>query len=74
VATGGTLESAGSTNTIEKTYTRLTEEARARYTLGYNSHQPIIDGKYRSIDVLVDRPGLEVIAKPGYYPVASESR
>jgi len=28
----------------------------------------VIDGKFRKIDVRVDRPGLEVIAKTGYYP------
>jgi hypothetical protein len=28
------------------------------------------DGKYRSIDVRVDRPNRVVTAKPGYYPSA----
>jgi hypothetical protein len=42
--------------------------------LGYYTHQPLIDGKYRSIDVRVLRPNLEVIAKPGYYPSAQDMR
>ena len=44
------------------------EEARNQYTLVYSSHEPLIDGKYRKIEVRVDRPGVEVIAKKGYYP------
>ena len=72
-ATGGYLDSEGSTNGIEKSYARIAEEARTQYTLGYLSHQPFIDGKFRKIDVRVDRPGLEVIAKIGYFPSAQDA-
>jgi len=68
VATGGTLDSENGVNNIEKSYAELSEEARTQYTLGYLSHEPIIDGKFRKIDVRVNRPGLEVSAKAGYYP------
>jgi VWFA-related protein len=68
LATGGTLDSERGLNGIEKSYAKIAEEARTQYTLGYLSHQPFIDGKFRKIDVRVDRPGLEVIAKTGYYP------
>lgn len=71
-ATGGYLDSEATTNGIEKSYARIAEEARTQYTLGYLSHQPFIDGKFRKIDVRVDRPGLEVIAKTGYYPSAQD--
>jgi len=74
LATGGTLDSERGTNGIEKSYAKIAEEARTRYTLGYNSHEPFIDGKRRKIDVRVDRPGLEVIAKTGYYPSAQDSK
>jgi VWFA-related protein len=70
--TGGTLDSEGNLNGIEKSYAKIAEEARTQYTLGYLSHQPVIDGKFRKIDVRVDRPGLEVIAKHGYYPSAQD--
>lgn len=73
-ATGGTLDSETSTNGIERSYAKIAEEARTQYTLGYLSHQPFIDGKFRKIDVRVDRPGLEVIAKSGYYPSAQDLR
>ena len=59
-------------NGIENSYEKIAEEARNQYTLGYLSHQPIYDGKFRSIDVRVDRPGLDVIAKHGYYPSAED--
>jgi VWFA-related protein len=68
LATGGTLDSENGANNIEKSYASLAEEARTQYTLGYLSHEPIIDGKFRKIDVRVDRPGLEVSAKTGYWP------
>ena len=67
-ATGGVLDSEGSLNGIEKSYARIAEEARNQYTLVYSSHEPLIDGKYRKIEVRVNRPGVEVIAKKGYYP------
>ena len=72
LATGGTLDSERGLNGIEKSYAKIAEEARNQYTLGYLSHEPVIDGKFRKIDVRVDRPGLEVIAKTGYYPSAED--
>ena len=74
VATGGTLDSEPSLHGIEKSYAKIAEEARTQYTLGYLSHQPFIDGKYRAIDVRVERPGLEVIAKKGYWPNAQDAK
>jgi VWFA-related protein len=74
LATGGTLDSENGLNGIEKSYAKIAEEARTQYTLGYNSHESIYDGKYRSIDVRVSRPGLEVIAKHGYYPSAQDTK
>jgi VWFA-related protein len=74
VQTGGTLDSEPSLHGIEKSYAKIAEEARTQYTLGYLSHQPFIDGKYRAIDVRVERPGLEVIAKKGYYPNAQDAK
>ncbi len=72
--TGGTLDSERNLNGIEKSYAAIADEARNRYTLVYASHEPLIDGKFRNIDVRVDRPGLEVIAKKGYYPAAQDLR
>jgi VWFA-related protein len=73
LATGGTLDSERGTNGIEKSYAKIAEEARTQYTLGYLSHESIYDSKFRKIDVRVDRPGLEVIAKTGYYPSGQDA-
>lgn len=72
VATGGDLDSERGVNGIEKSYEKIASEARNQYTLGYLSHESIYDAKYRSIDVHVERPGLDVIAKRGYYPSAQD--
>jgi len=72
-ATGGTPDSERNLNGIEKSYAKIAEEARNQYTLGYYSHQPVIDGKFRKIEVRLDRPGMEIIAKTGYYPSAQDT-
>jgi VWFA-related protein len=73
-ATGGILQSERDLNGIEKSYAQLTEQARNQYLLVYASHEPLIDGKYRKIEVRVDRPGVEVIAKKGYYPSGRDNQ
>lgn len=70
--TGGEMDAESGVNGIERSYAKIAEEARTQYTLGYLSHQPVIDGRFRKIDVRVDRPNLEVIAKRGYYPSAQD--
>jgi VWFA-related protein len=72
--TGGDMDAEGGVNGIEKSYAKIAEEARYQYTLGYLSHESIYDSKYRTIDVRVNRPNLEVIAKPGYFPSAQDYR
>jgi VWFA-related protein len=72
--TGGDMDAEGGVNGIETSYQKIADEARNQYTLGYLSHESIYDGKYRKIDVRVDRPNLDVIAKPGYYPSAQDYR
>jgi hypothetical protein len=46
----------------------VTNEARNQYTISYQMHNPEA-GNYRSIEVRVDRPDLDVRAKDGYYPL-----
>jgi VWFA-related protein len=74
LATGGTLDSENGTNNIEKSYAALAVEARTQYTLGYYSHEPLIDGKFRKLDVRVNRPGLEISAKSGYWPSGQDQQ
>ncbi len=73
-ATGGQIDNEFRQRGIEQSFARITEEVRTQYTIGYNSHEPFIDGKYRTIEVRVLRPNLTVIAKKGYFPKATAVR
>lgn len=66
--TGGALDSEVSRDGIERSFQRILAAARDEYTLGYNSPTPVTSPAYRKIEVRVDRPGLTVVAKQGYYP------
>jgi VWFA-related protein len=68
VATGGEVFSEFTASAIEQAYSRLTEEARNQYTIGYTT-RATPSSKYRDVEVRVDRPGLRVTAKQGYYPL-----
>ncbi len=67
-ATGGDVLDEFSKEAIESAYQRITMEARNQYTLGYNTAQRP-SSNYRDIEVRVKRPGLQITAKHGYYPL-----
>ncbi len=67
-ATGGQTVSEFRTPDIERSFGRIAEQVRTQYTVGYYSREPITDGKFRTLEVRVLRPNLDVIAKKGYYP------
>jgi len=71
-ATGGEFYADYRTKGIETSFAKIAEEIRTQYIIGYNSAEPMIDGKFRTIEVKVERPNLEVIAKKGYFPNAAE--
>ena len=56
---------------IDQLMAELAALARTQYTLGYYSHVPVMDGRFRTIDVRVLRPNVDVIAEKGYYPTAT---
>jgi VWFA-related protein len=72
VDTGGDYDSEFRQRGIETSFAKIAEEVRTQYTVGYYTHEPFIDGKYRSLEVTVLRPNLQVSAKKGYYPTASD--
>jgi VWFA-related protein len=67
-ATGGDVIESFSRETIESAYQAITAQARNQYTLGYTTPQKT-SSSYRDIEVRVKRPGLQVTAKHGYYPL-----
>jgi VWFA-related protein len=60
-----------SRNAIEDAYGQITNEARNQYTLGYSPKATTGASAYRSVEVLVEKKGLKVSAKDGYYPAPS---
>ncbi|MGA2375955.1 MAG: VWA domain-containing protein [Candidatus Sulfotelmatobacter sp.] len=69
-ATGGSEYRELTQSSIENMYAAVMSEARNQYTLGYSPVRPKVptSNPYRSIEVIVDRPGLKVFARDGYYP------
>ena len=67
-ATGGEAVSAVLSRGIEESFAKIADDVRTKYTVGYYSQEPLTDGKFRRWEVQVMRPGLNVIAPPGYYP------
>jgi VWFA-related protein len=65
--TGGGFFQVSKKDTIDKIYTRIQEELRNQYSLGYTSDQPN-GSEYRKIVVTVKQKGLMVQARDGYYP------
>jgi VWFA-related protein len=59
-----------SQSAIEDSYAQAMGEARSQYTLGYTPIPPKtpIAKAYHDIEVLVNRPGLKIYTKAGYYP------
>jgi len=72
-ATGGAVYAELSRNAIEDAYAHAMSEARNQYTLGYTPAAPKTPtaAAYHSIEVLVDRPGLKISARDGYYPAVA---
>lgn len=63
--TGGIAVTDG--NELEAGVARIYEENSAYYLLGYEPVDPPQPGAFRAIDVRVDRPGVTVRARHGYY-------
>ncbi len=67
-ATGGEVFNEFGQRAIEQAYSRVTEEARNQYTIGYTT-RATASSAYRSIEVRVGRPALKVYARDGYFPL-----
>jgi VWFA-related protein len=63
---GGDVFYARGSN-LEVLYSRVEDQARNQYTLGYQPHHRDRVVTYHTVDVRVERPGLTVYARQGYY-------
>jgi VWFA-related protein len=68
---GGTPYSELTRNAIADAYSEVMSDARNQYTLGYTPSRPKTptSSAYRNIEVVVNRPGLKIYARDGYYPL-----
>jgi VWFA-related protein len=73
-ATGGNFDSQFLRKGIESSFAKIAQEVRTQYTVGYYTHEPFIDGKYRQVEVKVLRPNLTVLAKKGYWPTGQDAK
>ena len=65
--TGGFL--IRDTNDAASAFRRIEEDMRFHYLIGYSPSNESYDGRFRSINVKVNRPGLQVQTRQGYYAV-----
>jgi len=66
-ATGGDIFYAAHRNALEEDYSHILDESRNRYTLAYSPSGTDRSKEYHEIEVRVERPGLTVTARDGYY-------
>jgi VWFA-related protein len=71
-ATGGLHVNVKKDGTIQKAMDAIGGEIHAQYTLGYRPSKDLPYG-YHEIKVVVDRPGVSVRTRPGYYLSPPES-
>ncbi len=68
--TGGFL--IRDTHAMAATLSRIDEDRRCHYVLGYTPSNSAYDGRYRKIVVTTKRPGLQLQARRGYFAVRGE--
>src|SRR5215468_5170215 len=54
-------------NDLGQVFDRVQRDTSVYYVLGYTSNNPLRDGRYRHIQVKVNRPGLNLEFRKGYY-------
>ena len=57
------------TNDFRAPLRTVMDEVRTYYEASYNPHIAVYDGKFRKISVRVDRPGVVVLTRSGYFAV-----
>jgi VWFA-related protein len=70
-ATGGDVYYATQSEDLANLYAQVTEEARNQYTLAYSPRGTDRAKDYHSIEVRVERPGLTILTRRGYYTAAA---
>lgn len=69
--TGGFL--VNNTNDASRGFGRIAEDMRFYYLVSYAPSDPNFDGRFRTITVKVNRPGVRVQTRKGYFAVRPET-
>lgn len=66
--TGGRMFDAGKKRmSLGEIYQTIENELRSQYSIGYAPSNQAHDGKFRKLEVKLDKPGLRVSVRRGYY-------
>jgi VWFA-related protein len=57
-------------NDFSQVFRRVQQDTSTYYLLGYRSSNPVRDGRFRRITVRMNRPGLKLVYRRGYYAPA----
>jgi VWFA-related protein len=66
-ATGGDVFYPSGPRDLEQLYSRIAEQARNQYTIGYAPQHNDRTVTFHSIEVRIERPNLRLLARDGYY-------
>lgn len=67
-STGGELFAFSNMKTLEKAITAIGDDLNSQYVLSYTpTRETITEPGFHTIKVIVDRPGLDVRTRPGYW-------
>jgi VWFA-related protein len=65
--TGGVF--FNNTNNLRQGFERIEDDLRNYYLIGYSPANEVFDGRFRKIEVKVNRPGITIAARKGYFAV-----
>ncbi|MGP8268732.1 MAG: VWA domain-containing protein [Terracidiphilus sp.] len=57
-------------NDFAPAFAQVERDTSAYYAIGFHSSNPARDGKYRKLTIKIDRPGVKMEYRPGYYAPA----
>jgi VWFA-related protein len=57
-------------NDFAPAFAQVERDTSAYYALGFRSTNPLRDGKYRKLTIKINRPGVKLEYRPGYYAPA----
>jgi Ca-activated chloride channel family protein len=59
---------------LSDAFAQVAKELASQYSIGYYSTNNKHDGKFRKVEVKVDKPGLTARTKKGYFAKKDKSR